>query len=146
MKVIPAVIKKPRKKSNHDESKLQIACVGWARMQYKPLKRLLFAIPNGGARSKIEGAIMKGEGVTPGVADLFLSIPAIVDDCIWAGLYIEMKYGKGSQSDEQIAFQLAVSCEGYYYVVCSDFDTFKVLVDWWMDRVKNTPKGIFGYK
>lgn len=146
MKVIPASEPKKRARPRHLESKLQISCVRWAKIQYPALKRLLFAIPNGGARSAIEGSIMKGEGVTAGVADLFLSIPAIVDECLWAGLYIEMKYGDGAQSADQIAFQLAVSCEGYYYVVCSDFDTFKVLVDWWMTCVKATPKGTFGYK
>lgn len=131
--------------SRHLESKLQQECVKWARLQYPKLKRLLFAIPNGGKRSKVEAAIMKGEGVTPGTADMFLSMPAIVDGYLWCGLYIEMKYGKGKQSDEQIAFQLAVSAEGYYYTVCSDFGTFNVLVNWWMDRVENTPKGTFGY-
>lgn len=131
--------------SRHLESKLQCACVEWARLQYPKLKRLLFAIPNGGKRNKVEAAIMKGEGVTPGTADLFLSIPAMVDGILWCGLYIEMKYGKGMQSPDQVDFQLAVSAEGYYYTVCADFDTFKVLVDWWMDRVKNTPKGTFGY-
>lgn len=131
--------------SRHLESKLQIECVKWARLRYPKLRRLLFAIPNGGKRNRVEAGIMQGEGVTPGTADLFLSIPAKVDGFLWCGLYIEMKYGKGKQSDDQIAFQLAVSPEGYYYTVCSDFDTFKVLVDWWMDMVKQTPKGTFGY-
>ena len=31
---------------------------------------MLFAVPNGGGRSRIEAGIMKAEGVTAGVSDL----------------------------------------------------------------------------
>lgn len=45
----------------HNESKLQRVCVQWFRVQYPHL--VLFAIPNGGRRGKVEASIMKGEGV-----------------------------------------------------------------------------------
>jgi hypothetical protein len=44
------------------ESKLQIAMVKWFRLQYPD--HVLYAIPNGGNRSAITGAIMKAEGTT----------------------------------------------------------------------------------
>lgn len=47
-------------------------CVGWFRLQYPAVGKLLFAVPNGGARSRTEAAIMKAEGVTAGVTDLIL--------------------------------------------------------------------------
>jgi hypothetical protein len=52
------------------ESKLQIAMVKWFGYFYP--KRFLCAIPNGGNRSPITGAIIKAEGTRAGVADLFL--------------------------------------------------------------------------
>jgi hypothetical protein len=42
------------------ESKLQIAMVKWFRLQYPDY--VLYAIPNGGNRSAITGAIIKAEG------------------------------------------------------------------------------------
>lgn len=35
-----------------------------------------FAVPNGGARNKREAGILKGEGVTAGVADMILLKPS----------------------------------------------------------------------
>lgn len=51
---------------------MQRMCVGWFRLQYPAVGKLLFAVPNGGARSRTEAAIMKAEGVTAGVTDLIL--------------------------------------------------------------------------
>lgn len=56
----------------HVESNIQRQCVKWFRIQYPHYTKLLFAVGNGGARSKTEAAIMNGEGVTAGVADLIL--------------------------------------------------------------------------
>ena len=47
-------------------------CVSWFRLQYPDIGKLLFAVPNGGARGRTEAAIMKAEGVTAGVTDLIL--------------------------------------------------------------------------
>lgn len=60
----------------HIESQIQQNCVTWFRLQYPKIGRLLFAVPNGGARNAREAAIMKGEGVTAGVADLILLYPS----------------------------------------------------------------------
>lgn len=60
----------------HIESQIQKDCVTWFRLQYPKIGRLLFAVPNGGARNAKEAAIMKGEGVTAGVADLILLYPS----------------------------------------------------------------------
>jgi hypothetical protein len=49
---------------------------------------LIFAIPNGGGRSKAQGAKLKAEGVVPGVPDLF--VPE------WA-LFVEMKTAKNGR-------------------------------------------------
>ena len=81
---------------------------------------LLFAVPNGGARSAITGAILKAEGVTKGVSDLILLVP----NHQYHALCIEMKAPKGRQSPSQIAWQAAVERKGYKYVVCHSLDEF----------------------
>ncbi|MCC8175496.1 MAG: VRR-NUC domain-containing protein [Bacteroidales bacterium] len=106
---------------NHVESRIQVACVRWFRLQYPRLAKLLVAIPNGGARRKIEGAIMKAEGVTAGVSDLFLFFPSSK----YHGLAVEMKTMVGRQQDTQKAWQREVEWAGYKYVLCRSFEQFQ---------------------
>jgi hypothetical protein len=107
------------------ESQLQIACVKWLRMQHPHLSPFLFAIPNGGARSAITGAILKAEGVRRGVADLFLMVPT--DN--YHGLFIEMKVAKGKQSPEQLAFEADCAIMRYSYALCRTFDEFRNAIE-----------------
>lgn len=104
----------------HEESKIQQTSVRWFRLQYPKLALLLFSVPNGGARRRIEGAIMKAEGVTVGVSDLLLLYPSKG----YHGLCIEMKTQKGRQQPSQKTWQLAVEDAGYKYVLCRSFDDF----------------------
>lgn len=104
----------------HQESKIQQNCVRWFRLQYPKLAILLFAVPNGGARRRIEGAIMKAEGVTAGVSDLLLMFPAKN----YHGLCIEMKTPNGKQQPSQKIWQRAVEDAGYKYVLCRSFEDF----------------------
>lgn len=116
---------------NQDEHNLQCACVQWFNLQHRDLRGLLFAVPNGGARSKATAGRLKAEGVVPGVADLILLVPRCFkahDDEGWYNtihaLCIEMKTAKGRQSPEQKAWQAIVEAEGYRYAVCRSFDDF----------------------
>jgi len=116
----------------HAESKLQIACVTWFRLQYP--NEVLFAIPNGGQRNAITAKILKAEGTLAGVADLFLAKKKhfklnghmFVES---SGLFIEMKIDKGRQAPSQIEFQKAVEGKGYKYIICRSFDEFKAEID-----------------
>jgi hypothetical protein len=101
-------------------------------------KLILFAIPNGGKRGKIEASIMKAEGVLAGVADLFLAASSTQPAepvnlrpqyTFLHGLFIEMKHGSGKQTDTQKEFQKKVIEQGYKYVVCKTFDEFKYEVE-----------------
>ncbi len=67
--------------TEHEE---QRELVRWFRQTYKGVR--IFAIPNGGQRSRATAGRLKVEGVSPGVPDLF--VPA------W-GLWVEMKRQKG---------------------------------------------------
>lgn len=115
---------------NQEEHNLQVACVRWFRLQYPDLAPLLFAVPNGGARSKATAGKLKAEGVVPGVADLILLVPQWFttwrgqQGCLYAGLCIEMKTEKGRQSPEQGLWQLKVEQHGYKYAVVRSLDEF----------------------
>lgn len=108
-----------------DEHILQAACVQWFRLQYRHLAPLLFAVPNGGARSKATAGKLKAEGVVPGVADLLL----LVHNGTSHGLAIEMKTPRGRQSPEQKEWGLLVSAHGYRYEVCRSFDDFQAIIE-----------------
>lgn len=115
------------------EGKLQESCISWFDYAHPRLKQLLFAIPNGGARNVITGAILKRQGVRKGIPDLFLSIPIKVSDVSTQknihGLYIEMKFGKGKLTQEQKDFGEQVMKFGYKFEVCYSFDQFKMLIE-----------------
>lgn len=108
------------KRSNpkHEESKLQRSCVTWFRLQYPDY--VLFAVPNGGFRNAREAGILKAEGVLAGVADLFLMFP----NKGYMGMFIEMKYGNGKQSEAQINFQANAQKLGYKYVIANSIESF----------------------
>ena len=109
----------------NEESRIQRGCVQWFRLQHRDLAPLLFAVPNGGARDAVTGAILKAEGVVPGVSDLLLMHP----NKDYHGLCIEMKKAKGKQSPAQMAWQIAVEKAGYKYIVCRSLEQFIGEVD-----------------
>lgn len=108
----------------HNESRLQKQCVSWFRLQYPRLALLLFAVPNGGARSRVEAAVMKGEGVTAGVADVLLLYPSSG----YHGLCVEFKTPKGRQQPSQQLWQKHVEQAGYKYVVVRSFEVFVITI------------------
>lgn len=124
--------KKPRASApkRHRESELQRTCVRYFRLQYPKHALMLFAVPNGGGRSRIEAAIMKAEGVTAGVSDLLL----LEARGGWGALCIELKWrSKDSrQSKSQEEWQAATEAVGNRYVVCRSFEEFKSVVDDYM--------------
>ena len=113
------------------EHLLQCACVRWFAYQWPEYRGILFAVPNGGARSKATAGKLKAEGVVPGVADLILLVPRIEEGCryMWHALCIEMKTAKGRQSPEQMEWQKKVEEFGYRYAVCRSLDEFMAVVN-----------------
>lgn len=116
----------------HIESDIQRSCVKWFRLQYAEIALLLFAVPNGGARNKIEAGIMKGEGVTAGVADMILFLP----NSEHHALCIEFKTPKGRQQDSQKRFQRKVEVFGYRYEIVRSFDEFTNLIRDYLSKVR----------
>ena len=75
---------------------------------------LLYHIPNGGSRNRIEAANLKRQGVKAGVPDLCLPVARGK----YHGLYIEMKYGKNKTSEKQEEWISALRRQGYAAGVC----------------------------
>lgn len=115
-----AEMKNPSQKKRiikHEESDMQSEFFNKVFTVFPKLPRkLLFAIPNGGSRNKIEAVNMKRQGVTAGVSDVILLVPKKG----FASLCIEFKTKTGRQSEEQKEFQFqAEKCGSKYVVVRS---------------------------
>ena len=120
---------------NHEESKLQQQCVAWFRAQHREYASLLtHPINEGGANTRISGAIHKGEGTVPGVPDLLLFVPAEYDR-LYFGLGLELKTATGRQSQQQKDFQQMFQAAGYCYIVIRSLDEFRLHVNGWIDHV-----------
>lgn len=103
------------------EHQEQVALFDWAAWQAGlwPELRLLYAIPNGGKREIRTAAMLKSEGVKPGVPDICLPIPRGGKH----GLYIELKRRKGGTvSPAQEAWIRALCLQGYECCVCCGWD------------------------
>lgn len=120
-----------RKPPSNEEHQIQCACVRWFAYQYPQLNGRLFAVPNGGKRSRKTASEMKAEGVVSGVSDFVL----LKSNRDYGALLIEMKTPKGSQTDTQKKWQQTITADGEYkYVVCRSLDDFMREVN---DYLKN---------
>jgi len=98
--------------TEHEE---QRELVRWFRQTFEGVR--IFAIPNGGARSRATAGRLKAEGVSSGVPDLF--VPA------W-GLWVEMKRSKGgSLSAEQKDWIAYLESVNYWVIVGKGADDAK---------------------
>lgn len=132
---------KPRLKSpisvptEHAE---QRALITWASLSTgkHPELRLLFAIPNGGARSKAAAGKLKAEGVKPGVPDLCLPVARGGHH----GLYLEMKRVKGGTlSPEQKQWHQALTEHGYHVALCKGLQAAQASLITYLTLPKTKP-------
>ena len=101
-------------KRNSPESDIQARFFAWLLKNYPDIRLLCFAVPNGGARHVLEAINLKKTGVTPGIPDVFCSIPSGV----WHGLFIEFKAGRNKLTDAQEIMLDKLSSAGYKCEVC----------------------------
>lgn len=93
-------------------------------LQYSTV--LWFHVPNGGARNKVTGAILKAMGVRPGVADLLFVMPPT------ATLYaLELKAPKKKPRESQLQFKDAVLAAGGKYEYADSFDAAIAILRGW---------------
>lgn len=98
------------------ESVEQTNLFRWAAYEqgkYPELK-LMYHIPNGGSRNRLEAANLKKQGVKSGVPDICLPVARGA----YHGLYIEMKAGRNKASENQKQWLSNLNAQGYYAVLC----------------------------
>lgn len=105
------------------EHTIQKTCVDWFDLQYSGL--LLYAIPNGGKRSKAQAGKLKAEGVRAGVPDLYLAVVTQT----YPGLYIETKTTSGQPSDEQLIAHAYLRAQGYQVELVRNLEQFQAVVN-----------------
>ena len=69
------------------EDEEQIAFINWFKSKYKDY--LIFSVPNGGSRNKVEASKLKKTGLLSGIPDLIILMPNR------EVLFLEMKRQKG---------------------------------------------------
>lgn len=108
---------KKKRAINHEEADIQSEFFSQVKLFFPRIPdKLLFAVPNGGSRNKLEAINLKRQGTKSGVADVILLIPKGG----FASLCLEFKTKTGKQSDEQKEFQKqAENCGNKYVVVRS---------------------------
>jgi hypothetical protein len=102
---------------------------------------LIFAVPNGGHRSKRTAASMKREGQRAGVWDVFISVP----NNGYHGAYLETKRTdlrpkteravKGGLSDDQIEWRDKVETHGYFTAVCYSVEELQTATEDYLNSV-----------
>jgi hypothetical protein len=103
------------------ESAEQQALFEWAALQSGkyPELALLYHVPNGGSRNKVEAARLQAEGVKAGIPDICLPVARGG----YHALYVELKRQDGGRVSEfQKAWLEALAREGYRAVLCRGWE------------------------
>lgn len=110
-----------------DESGHQEALFSWAAYQLRRMPELeyLHHVPNGGKRDKATATALKRQGVKAGVPDIVL--PAVRAG--YHGLYIELKAGKNTTTDNQKRWLEYLRQQGYYTAVCYSWQLAAELIE-----------------
>lgn len=111
--------RKAKGPSEHDEQVRLFQMV-----ESYPALSCLFAIPNGGYRTKATAGKLKAEGVKSGVPDLFLPVASRPnkDGKAFHGMFLEMKIPGNKPTDNQREWLQKLANNGYYCVVCYGAD------------------------
>lgn len=116
-----------RGKAASSEHALQVQCVKWFRMRFPGA--LIYAIPNGGYRTKTTAGLMRAEGQTAGILDLHIPIARYG----YHSMYVEMKNGKkGRLSDKQKEIIAKLESYGNKVAVCHTFDDFVREIEYYL--------------
>lgn len=96
------------------EDQLQAAIVALLRVRYRDA--IVAAIPNGGARSKVEAARMKGTGTLAGMPDIVVILPG--GRTCW--LEVKTDAGRLSPAQAEIHYRLVGLGHAVQIVRCID--------------------------
>lgn len=123
--------------SEHGE---QAALFCWSAIQRQryPMLRWMYAIPNGGGRTRAQGGLLKAEGVKPGVSDVCLPYPC----GNYHGLYVEMKRADGVPSDvspAQKEYLEYFNEVGYCGIVCFGWQQAALAIESYLRGTRYQP-------
>lgn len=121
-----------RRIRNRPEQEQQIALFRWAALAMAAEPRLyarlayMTHVPNGGARSKVEGSILKAMGVRRGVPDVLLFCDGELSQ---HGLAFEFKApGGASETEDQARWLAYLSAMGWRVHVVRDWTVARDLI------------------
>ncbi len=126
-------LNKPPDPTEHD---IQSAFVEIAILNEKHHRELtkLYAIPNGGYRSKSEGMRLKAEGVKAGFPDMALDVARQG----YHGLKLEFKRGKGGKvNEDQLRWHDELIAEGYFVAVVRSVEEAMLATSWYLQKTKD---------
>jgi hypothetical protein len=110
-----------------NESKLQQEIFNWYQnnycLKFHEPRGMIFSIPNGGTRNKLEAITMKATGLLAGASDLIVITPN------GKLIFVELKTDTGKQSDKQIDFENRVKKLGFEYHLIRSIDEFKIIIN-----------------
>lgn len=102
-------------KRSTSEHQLQTLVLEHLRLRAVP-NAFWFAIPNAARRTFGTASRMKAEGLTAGIADICIMLEG------GRTLWLELKSGKGRQSDHQKGFQAICDRLGHTYLLARSLD------------------------
>ena len=110
----------------NDEDILQAEIVKWYNntycLKFHSTPGVIFSVPNGGNRNKVEAMKFKATGLMAGVSDLIVILPTGLL------LFIEIKTPNNTQQPNQIEFENIVNKLGFQYHIIRSLDQFKQLI------------------
>lgn len=109
---------KPEDSGYQSEDQLQAACYQWAYNQFPAIRGVLWAVPNGGLRNRIEAAKFKATGVTAGVHDLHMFYN-------YRFTTFELKLKGNYMSDEQTVWAGKIARNGGTSYLCYTLAQFQ---------------------
>lgn len=124
---------KTRPAIHGSESDLQISIIDLIALRTAQDWRyqLIYAVPNGEYRHPKTASRLKRQGVKPGVADLVVACPSIVEDKLRHALYLELKTPTGKLSIHQEAWRDLVVRAGAVYAVAVTLTFADTLLTQW---------------
>lgn len=113
--------------NKREEDILQAEIVKWYNNNYClstfEKRGIIFSVPNGGTRNKIEAMILKATGLLAGVSDLIVILP---NSKI---LFIELKNEKGIQHEKQKDFENRINKLNLPYYLIRSLEQFKTIIN-----------------
>jgi len=103
------------------EDRIQQECYMWFWNTYPELRKLLFAVPNGRYRNKIDAVILSKTGLVAGVSDMIFLYKGIA-------YLLELKTENGIQSDAQKEWEGIVNKQGFSYYIIRDLEEFSRVI------------------